>query len=214
MPLVIASRSAAIYLVKIASARLAMTIVFMEINKPVSSILIFIITLLAVFFFVLPEYQASNDARQSLAKKQTEYSTKSLYYAQIAKADQDLQADQDSLAKMDSALPPQFLFAPLLHFFQQKGSDAGLTVTSVGFLPIVTEDSDTGFKTVTTTLALKGTYQDLKHFLASLDTSARLFEVINITFKGADATQAATKKPVTAGPESFNFQMEVTTHAY
>ncbi len=184
----------------------------MEINKPVSTIIIFITTLILFFLFVAPEYQKSSDLQNNLAQKQEEYDVKSVYYAKISETIKSIDSRKDVLKKINSALPSDFFLAPLVYFFQKKGAEAGLIVKSITLSQISPATLKKEVRNITFKINLSGNYQNLKNFLSSLDESERLFEVNSISFKSPVISQDL-KQPKNQ-QQTYNFELEVKTHTY
>lgn len=180
----------------------------MTINKPVSAIIIFIISSILIILFVAPKYQESLDLQDSVAMAQAKYNGKSAYSAQVSALIKDVESRKDALEKVDSALPNQFSFAPLMNFFQKKGVESGLTITKVAFSQI-SKPQDNQIRNVTFTVNMSGNYQSFKKFLLAMDASARLFEVNAISF----SHPAGILKPINQ-QQTYDFQMEVMTHTY
>jgi len=208
----------------------------MEINKPISATIVFVITLLVFFLFLFPKYQASGDLENVLAEKTAEYNGKAAYYARIAELTEIIEKNQDALEKIDTALPGNFSVAPLVYFLQKKGADAGLIVKLITLAqipkltsatPVISSNSldgnsaedvssqivltDKQVKKVTFTMNVAGSYQALKNLLDSLDNSARLLEVNSISLKSARGQEDAGGKNQ---QQSFEFSLEIKTHTY
>ena len=192
----------------------------MEVNKPVSTIIVIIISLLLVLLFVLPKYQEANDLQVSLKQKQAEYNGKAVYYAKISELLADIQTRKDVLEKVGSSLPSDFSLADLTYFFQKSAADNGLNIKSLEFSqasPVAYRKTSVDGATkelnnILFTINFLGNYQGFKNFLATLDTSSRLFETNTISFARVEASQARTQ----LRPPSpiYDFKLEVITHAY
>lgn len=161
---------------------------------------------------MLPKYQKSNDLQNNLAQKQAEYNGKSIYYAKIAEIIEIIEGKKDTLEKINSALPSNFSIASLVYFFQKKGSEVGLVVKSITLSQISIPTSEERFKNIIFKVNLSGNYQGLKNFLSSLDKSARLFEVNYISFISSEISQSL--KQSKNQQQTYDFQLEVQTHAY
>ncbi len=184
----------------------------MSINKPVSAIIIIIIALIILFLFTMPKYQKYNESQKSLVQKQVEYSTKAAYYANIEKLIGNIQSKKDGLQKIDSALPPRFYFAPLVYFFGAKGLENGVTVKSITFSSIAPPTLSQTPSSIAFKINVSANYEHFKKFLASLDRSARLFEVNAISFSAsANAGSAKQSKDQNA---IYDFNLDMQTNTY
>jgi Tfp pilus assembly protein PilO len=184
----------------------------MEINKFISAAIIFVIALALIFLFVLPKYEESVSLQDTLVKKQIDYNNKYVYYAKILDAAKMIEENKDSLEKIHSALPSEVSLAPLIYFLQKKGGDAGLHVISVDFSQFSPTSSVDQIKNITLNIKVSGSYEGLKSFLSSLETSARLFEVDSISFASAAVAQDVKlgQNPL----RTYDFNLVVRTHTY
>jgi Tfp pilus assembly protein PilO len=188
----------------------------MEINRLIVILVMFATTVAGVFLFVLPKYEELKKIDYELLQKQGEYNSESVYYAKIAQVAADIEARKDALAKVDSALPSNFYFAPLVSFFQKKGDENGVVVKAVLFAPVppVTEDKEV--RNVHFSVNVVGNYQGFKNFLAALDSSARLFQINTISFASTDVSGGSqdTKQPKIQDQKTYSFQLEMETNTY
>lgn len=193
----------------------------MEVNRPVATVILLIINAVLIFLFVWPEYNRASALELKLREKQAAYNGQSIYYANIAKTLSEIDSRSDVLSKVESALPDEFVLAPLLYFFQKKGTENGLAVKTVIFSRV---DPASGNRVTTTSLAkekemkdivltldVSGNYQGLKNFLASIERSARIFEVRNISFNAADLAPGSIAQ---GQVKTYNFKLEIVTHSY
>ncbi|KKP42230.1 MAG: hypothetical protein UR31_C0017G0009 [Parcubacteria group bacterium GW2011_GWA2_33_14] len=190
----------------------------MEINKPITSIILIVIIAILIFLFVLPKYQESRALQITLVEKQAEYNGKSVYYAKISDLLLGIENRKDELEKINSSLPPDLFISPLIYFFEKKGSENGLIVKSIVFSelsPISLEKNSSlntkkGVRNITFTIDILGNYQGLKNFLYSLERSSRLFQVNTISFASTESLGSKKSSQLPA----YNFKLEVTTHSY
>ncbi len=194
----------------------------MEINKPIASVIILIINLVLIFLFIVPKYQESNELQISSARKQIEYNGQFDYYTKLLGVLKNIQEKKDLLEKVDSALPSNFSFGTIVYFLQKKADKDGLTIKSMTFLQpqpvtsqqVLTEVSDKELKSVNFTVNLSGTYQSLKDFLASLERSARLFEVNTIFFARGEGESLSEEPQLLGQSQTYNFKLEIETYTY
>jgi len=184
----------------------------MKINKPISSIIIFIIILMLVFLFLIPTYKKMNDFQNTLIQKQVEYDGKFIYYTKIAEIIKNIDDRKDALEKIESALPSDSYFSSLIYFFQKEATVAGLQITSATLSQISPPDKKTNIRDIVFNLNISGTYGNFKNFLATLDQSARLFEVNSVSFNTPAILQ--TGRQVNPQSKTYNFDIEIQTHAY
>ncbi len=195
----------------------------MQLHKPITTVILFIITAILVFLFAWPKYQEFGDAKITLAKKQAEYNGESLYYQKISEITQQIDDKKEMLDKIDSSLPQNGAIAPIIYFFQKKGAETGLIVKSITFSNAAAPTAPTTqrqslkatqkpVKNITFSLNLTGNYQGLKNFLASLESSARLFEVNIISLSPLQSLQNSSKTQIKL--QTYDLKLQVTTHTY
>lgn len=192
----------------------------MEINKPVSTIVLIVISLLLVLLFVLPKYQEANTLQASLLQKQAEYNGKAVYYTKISELLLQIQGRKDVLEKVKSSLPADFSVADVTYFFQKTAADSALTIKSLEFsqvAPVAYRKTSVNgnakeLKDIVFTVNLLGGYQGFKNFLGALDTSSRLFETNTISFALVEPAQGRTQSKNTT--PVYDVKLEIITHAY
>lgn len=193
----------------------------MEANKPITIVILLVIGLVIIFLFVIPKYQESNALQGDLIQAQFQYDNQADYYQRVSKILSSIKSKQDSLEKMNSALPSEAALAPIVSFLQRKAVENGLTMKSVVFskeTPTAygqlypADSGDATIKDLTFAVNLSGQYQGLRNFLSALDRSARLFEVNIISFSALEPSQ--TLPPQKNILQMYHFQIEVKTHTY
>lgn len=191
----------------------------MEINKPVSTVVIIIITIILTLLFVLPKYRSAGDLEKKLIEKQAEYSGKSAYYAKISELFSEIKKREDALKKVDSALPEDSSIAQVVYFIQKKGSENGLIVKSASFSQTSSAggrnspgSSEKEIRDVAFSVNLFGGYQNFKGFLYSLEKSSRLFKVKTISLAPLESLQEKGK-PKNQLP-TYNFKLEISANIY
>ncbi len=199
----------------------------MKIDRPISIALILFITLILIIFFVLPKYRDFRSSQADLGKIEAEFNGKYAYYSGISKAFRDLQEHQESVDKIDSALPKNPPIADIVYFFQEKSREKGLIIKSLFLAKFSALDSENGVREIAFSLNLAGTYSSLKSFLYSIEDSARLFEVSSISFSSSILQESSESQAVPGPPvnkikkqpqfqaeQIYSFQLEIKTHSY
>ncbi len=194
----------------------------MDINKPVSSAIIFIVILVAGFLFVMPKYKELSRLNNLLVLKQAEYEGKSAYYKKILDALDSLGEKSLQIQKIESSLPEKVSIASLLYFLELRGVENGMTVKSisasqVGLTQATSNKSSASNSTakqvrnISFSLDLSGSYAGLKNFLKSLEESSRLFQVDNLSFSSIGAGSPVQPKKQLG---LYSFKMNIKTQAY
>jgi Tfp pilus assembly protein PilO len=158
----------------------------MRIDRPITIAITLFVILLLIFFSVLPEYNKFKQLETQLGEKKAEFNAKYDYYSAITKTYLDLQAKQDEINKIDSALPKEVSLGELTYFLQKTVVDSGLVAkdlyVSKTSSPGGENLTEGGLNSVVFSLNLVGDYPSLTNFIKSLERSARIFVVDNISF--------------------------------
>jgi Tfp pilus assembly protein PilO len=184
----------------------------MEFDRPIAIAIIIFITILFAFFLVVPEYTKLQDMRVQVAQKTAEYRAQFDYFGDISRTYYNLQDKKAELQKIDDALPSKPDFGQLIYFFQAKSKDNGLALKNFA---LSQAGSGAGVKPITFSLSLVGNYSSLKNFVSYLEKSARLFEIVSISF-GSAGQQLTTKKQTNQfqNLEIFTYNLEVKMNSY
>lgn len=162
-------------------------------NKLIIIIGVVVLALALGLFLLWPKYQDLQTLRSNIRERETELQSKEGYFALVRAASSTLDQYQEPLAKIVSALPDDPSLPPLLNFFQSTAAQTGLLLEKVSLGGVVTSsEKPTAPKEVRVTIQLRGSYQSLKDFLATLENSARLIEIEKLSF--------TTPKEVEASP--------------
>lgn len=187
----------------------------MKINKPTSTITFLMTSLILMIIFLVPTYQKSNLLEEDLIQKQAEYDGQPTYYSGLIKTVSNVESKQDSLGKINSALPPNYSIAPIIYFLHSIAAENSLDIKSIifsgPFIKNYGQAQGSNVKDVNFTIDLSGSYQGIKKFLVSVDKSSRLFEVNTISFallKPQDSSGSLEEL------KTHNFKLEIKTHTY
>lgn len=167
-------------------------------------------TLLFIVFFVVPRYNEFMSLRQKLGEKQAEFDGKYNYYTEIYQKMRELEANKESLDKIDSALPNNFYFGDLVYALQKKSSENGMVIKNLFLVKDSLLDPKENIKEISLSVNLLGTYSALKNFMHSLEKSARLFEIPTVTFSSLSSL------PPSTAPQSqiYSFNLALKTYSY
>ena len=183
----------------------------------ITAILIFV-SVAGLLFLVSPKYQEWSNSRGELKLKELQLREKENHFSNLRQLSQQLRAKEEALAKIDSALPHKPETSRLLNFLADSAQNNGLLLTEIGSIAtrqVFPEKQQTKgekqkeggqkqklvLKETTFSLKLLGDYPSLKNFLASLEKSARLIEIEELSFSSEDS-----------GLFQFNLTAEV--HSY
>ena len=182
----------------------------MEIDRPITIAILLFVILVLVFYLVMPKYRAFQDFLVKIGEKEAEFQAKDTYFVEITKTYKELMQYQDSLEKIDTALPSSFLMAPLVNFIYQKGAENGLIVQRIGINKGSSGiETNKDIKETNISLSLFGSYKGFKNFLASLEKSARLIEGNNFSFS---VTPPSSENPKIQ--ETFAISLTIKVYSY
>lgn len=159
------------------------------------------LSLLLIFGLVLPRYRDWDSLNQEIFKRGIELRSQENYFQEIQRISGKLKENQDSLSKIESALPEDRSLPQVLNFFQKAASQSGTTLKHIVPVFVVLERGQ-NIRTTKVNLVLGGDYYSFKNFLSLVEKSARLIEVENIYFS----------YPKEGGP--FIFNISTKTYSY
>jgi Tfp pilus assembly protein PilO len=198
----------------------------MKIDRPITIAICLFAVLLLAYFLLMPEYNKFKDLRLELGKRKAEYNAEYQYFSEIANLYSELQSREEDIQKVDDALPSGSNFGNLVYYFQNQALAGGLTVESLFLSKSSLADSKTSAKNKTSgqtqgsmndivfSLNLMGSYSSLENFIVSLEKSARLFEVTNISFGSASISSDSEQEEQSQTNQTYNFILDVLTHSY
>jgi Tfp pilus assembly protein PilO len=186
----------------------------MQIDRPITIGLILFIILLLIFFLVLPEYNTMGQLKAQLGEKRAEFNAEFDYYAAIAKTYSDLQSRKDDVSKIDDALPQNADLGRIVYFLQQAATENGIIVKGLFLSKAASPGAGAGTKDIIFSMDILGGYPALQQFIISLENSSRIFEVTNIAFGAASQPPPGTTQTQFQVQQTFEFNVQVTTHSY
>ncbi len=186
----------------------------MQIDRPIAiAVTLFVIALL-VFFLVMPEYNTFKNLQLELGIKTAEYNAEKDYYAAIQKTYFDLQQKQDEIKKIDDALPQEPSVGKVIYFLQNASAENGMMIKSLSLSKASSGNSAVkNINEISFSLDMLGDYSSLEKFMVSLEKSARIFEITNISFSSspAQATQSSQQFQL---EQSYDFNIQIKTYSY
>lgn len=164
---------------------------------------------------IWPKYQESEALRLKIEEKETEIRYLEAYFSNLNQLSQELEGYEVQLSKIGFALPSDSSLAliSLINFLQKASSQNGLIFKELGSFSIISPKTLTEtpglpetkppseIKEIHLSFEVAGSYSALKNFLHTLEKSARLIEVENISFVYEEV-------------EIFSFNFEIKTYSY
>lgn len=167
----------------------------MEIDKPIAIAVILFLVLVLSIYLVLPKYEQFQELLIKMGQKQAEFEGKDAYFIEVVNAYKTLILYQDSLDKIETALPEKTSLAALINFLRVKTLENGLVLQNIGISKTADSNLVAGIKETTLSVSLIGSYKPFENFLSSLEKSSRLIESGSFSFnvilppKGSKQTQ-------------------------
>jgi Tfp pilus assembly protein PilO len=159
------------------------------------------LSLLLIFTLVFPRYRALDYLKKEILGKEAELHSQEEHLQHLLEVSKGIQEREESISKIDSAIPKEASLPELLNFFQKTASQSGLILEEVS--PIeASSGEEKDIKTTRVNITLKGYYFDFKNFLLIVEKSARLIEIENIYFS-SDKLE-----------ELFTFKLSARVHSY
>lgn len=181
----------------------------MEIDRSIIIAIIIFITLVSIFYLVLPKYQELQDILLKVGEKETEFQSKDAYFIEVTSAYKGLMQYQDSLKKIETALPSKFSLPSLANFLYKKGVENGVVIKRISAGKSSPVGQETNVRETSLSLSIIGPYASLENFIASIEKSARLVEGENISFSVEFPT---IENPQTS--QSYPVDLEIKVYSY
>lgn len=171
-------------------------------NRVISIIICFLITVILIFVLILPKREALNFSQKKVEEKIAEIQGKEEYFSNLSKISEALKNYTANLSKIDSALPEDPGLPILFDFLQRSSSQSGLVLTEANLsaLPSPTQPSE--IQETKVKLTVSGSYSSFKNFLSILEKSARLIEVESLSFSSPPKE------------ESIKFDLQIKVYSY
>lgn len=175
--------------------------------------LCFLFIILIGFFLIWPEYQKFSTLQLEIKAKETELGNIEEYFSKLNQLSQELKDYEGQITKLSSSLLPDSSLTAitLINFVQKASSQNGLILVKIEPFtitppkPLTTSSgasqSQTKVKEIYFDFEVSGSYSALKNFLNTLEKSAKIIEVENISFSLKEK-------------EIPTFKLEIKTYSY
>jgi len=181
----------------------------MEIDKPIAIAVILFVVLVLAFYVVLPKYKTFQDFLVKLGIKEAEFQGKSVYFVEVTNTYKELMQEQESLKKIETALPDKVSLSMLVNFLYKKSSENGVIIKQINISKISSPSKESAIKETKLSLSLFGSYEAFKKFLDSVEKSARLIESDSFSFY---VTPPSLENPVIV--ETFPIKLDIKVYSY
>ena len=151
-------------------------------SLPIIITVCFLLVLILGIGLLLPKYQDLKGIQRTIEEKKAEIQYKEKYFAEIGEIKTELEKYETELSKIDSALPQSPSLPSLFNFLQEASSQSGLVLKGISPFTVAPVGENSDIKETEFNLQLSGGYSSFKNFLSTLEKSARMIEIENISF--------------------------------
>ena len=174
-------------------------------NRPITITICLLVAMAFGIGLVFPKYKDLKILQEQIAQKEAELRTKDEYFLNLNNLLEALKLERysDSLSKIDTVLPADFLSPSFFDFLQKTSSENGLVLESIGEVSSKSSKEREGLKEYSLSLSLIGSYSSFKSFLLSLEKTARLIETESFSFASPQKEN-----------ELFSFGLQIKFYSY
>ena len=180
-----------------------------------------LIVILLAFFVLLPKYEELDAKDYQLEGRKKALEKINDYFEDLASQNKKLAEYEESMAKINSALPDKPAMPSVLNFIQRTANENGVSLTSAALSSSrkttkTTKTEETGasdIKENTFSISVAGSYSSFKNFLSVLEKSARLIETETLTFFSFGGMTMYTGMP-DYSLDTFLFELQMKVYSY
>lgn len=181
----------------------------MEVDKPIAIAVILFLVLVASIYLVLPKYHRFQNLLTETGTKQAEFEGKDAYFIEVTRVYKQLTQYQESLDKIEIAVPKELSLAELINLMGVIAAENGIVLKSATVSGTEEIGKDTGVKATTIGVSLTGTYKQFKNFLSAIEKSTRLIEGQTFSFNVSLPEPGSRLKEV-----SYPISLTVKAYSY
>lgn len=158
-------------------------------NKSFAIPILFFIALLVIVYLILPVFSDFSNLKEELEIREKEGLAIENYYRDIHDNFNKLKEYQESLEKIDSALPADSFLPSLFHYLQKASAESGIFLKGVN-LDVVSrktveeKGATEKIQEEYISIELIGFYDGFENFLKSIEKSSRLIEIEEVQITG------------------------------
>ena len=169
-------------------------------NYPFYIAIVFVLSVVLIVVFILPQYKDFNSLKKEIIEKEARLQSQEDYLKELQQTLKEVEKRKEDFGKLESALPDELLLTDFLNFLQKTSSQTGLILKNISSVAVSGEEKEV--KTARINFELEGNYSSFKNFLLVIEKSARLIEVESISFKSPKEE------------EIFRFKIATIIHSY
>jgi len=174
-----------------------------------------LLAILIGLFLIWPKYQELSTLGIDIENKETEFRYIETYFAKLEQTSQELKNYGDQISKINFALSPDSssTLLSLVNFIQNAASQNGLILSKINSFSVSSPKSQvqgavtpstqaaSKIKEISVDFEMTGSYFALKNFLNTLEKSAKIIDVENISFSVKER-------------EISSFSLKIKTYSY
>jgi Tfp pilus assembly protein PilO len=166
-------------------------------NKSFISPILFFVILLVSVYIVLPEFYNFNNFKKEFETRNQEILSIENYHKKIDDTFNELKNYEESLDKINSALPDNYSSPSLFNYLQKTSAENGMFLETVSLAKAsakgtkVSPGAETlkqNIKENYVNINLIGSYSSFKTFLESIEKSSRMIETENVLVEAEEET--------------------------
>ena len=168
------------------------------------------ISIILGVFLLFPQYQDYKKTKVDLEQAKTDFANRDHYVQQLRETGQEIEENQDIIAKLNEALPNHRDIPSFINFLKELSKSNGVSLDNVKWDSIQIgekrrkEGKDKrDFNTYSVQISASGSYFAFKNFLFGLENSGRLIDVKKAHF-------AVSKTP----DKLSSFDITMNIHSY
>ena len=155
-------------------------------NKSFAIPILFFIALLITVYLIIPTVSDFSNLNKELEMREKEALAIENYYKNVHDNFSKLQEHQESLEKIDSALPVGSFMPSLFNYLQKTSTENGVFLKSVNLSVVpkkTTEEETEKIQEEYINIELIGFYDGFENFLKSIEKSSRLIEIEEVQIR-------------------------------
>ena len=167
----------------------------------ISLVSCFIVAIM-VALILWPRFAELKTTQKDVEGKTNELQMREEYISELNKIKAELEQYSSEVSKTVSALPADPSLPSLFNFLQESSSKSGLVLKTINPFLVSVSKNLPNFRETTFNIGVAGSYSAFKNFLSTLEKSARMIEVENISFSAS------------TGKEPFDFNLQIKVYSY
>ncbi|KPJ56302.1 hypothetical protein AMJ49_05245 [Parcubacteria bacterium DG_74_2] len=178
-------------------------------NRSIITIIAFLGALGLMVGFVWPKYGEFQRIQQDIIQKENDIQIKDVYIAELNNLSLELEEHKTELAKIDTTLPSDPSLPALFNFFQKTSAQNGLILKNINIDSALKSKEQSKIQEININLQVIGSYSSFKNFLSTLEKSARLFKIKDISFSLGGEQEGGEIEEL-----GSSFSLSLKTHSY